>query len=276
MALDDGRPALDGDGNGNGRRSSLPGNVLVGTMPSGGELGRRKLKTSERVAVRIVRDIVARGLQSGDRLPLEAAMLEEYGVSRASLREALRLLEVQGLIVIKPGPRGGPVAGTVDPSHLAHTATLYFHLGAYTYRELFEAQVRLEPVCAELAARHEDRFQVRKTMEPFLAPNGIRGPRAYRDSYIRFHDGVYALAGNGVLTLLARAVTHVVTNHVVATMEPVELRPAIVGEHRALAEAIIAGRSAVAYRLMEHHFAQQLAYYERNWPSRFDEIIEWR
>ncbi|HEX8581447.1 MAG TPA: FCD domain-containing protein [Acidimicrobiales bacterium] len=271
MALDDGRPTTDGSRS----RSPLGGGVMVAPAPPAGD-GRRKLKTSERVAVELVRDIAARGLSSGDRLPLEAAMLEEYGVSRASLREAQRLLEVQGLIVIRPGPRGGPVVGTVDPAHLAHTATLYFHLGAYTYRELFEAQVRLEPVCAELAARHDDRLLVRRTMEPFLARNGVQGPRAYRDAYVRFHQGIYVLAGNGVLTLLARAVTHVVTNHVVATMEPVELRPAIVDEHRALAEAVIAGRAALAYRLMEHHFAQQLDFYKRRWPSRFDEVIEWR
>ena len=68
----------------------------------------RTVKASERVAQEIVRDIVRRGLETGDRLPLEAAMVEEYGVSRTSLREALRLLEVQGLISLKPGPGGGP------------------------------------------------------------------------------------------------------------------------------------------------------------------------
>src|SRR5687767_1624471 len=59
---------------------------------------RRTVKASERVALEIVRAIVAQGLRTGDRLPLEAEMVEQYGVSRASLREALRLLEVQGLI----------------------------------------------------------------------------------------------------------------------------------------------------------------------------------
>ena len=64
---------------------------------------------------------MAQGLGSGDRLPLEAAMVEQYGVSRASLREALRLLEVQGLIRLKPGPGGGPVVGAVEAANLART-----------------------------------------------------------------------------------------------------------------------------------------------------------
>ena len=110
------------------QRSGVPG-MTVGHLTLQEERSRT-VKASERVAQDIVRDIVRRGLQTGDRLPLEAAMVEEYGVSRTSLREALRILEVQGLISLKPGPGGGPVVGTVEPSHLARTAALYFHLSA--------------------------------------------------------------------------------------------------------------------------------------------------
>ena len=117
----------------------------------------RTVKASERVAQDIVRDIVLRGLGTGDRLPLEAAMVEEYGVSRTSFREALRLLEMQGLISLKPGPGGGPVVGTVEPSHLARTAALYFHLGAATYDDLMHAQVLMESSCARLAALNPER-----------------------------------------------------------------------------------------------------------------------
>ena len=61
-------------------------------------------KTSEVVAFAVVRDIVEHGLRHGDRLPLEAEMLEQYGVSRESLREALRLLEAQGIVDDPPRP----------------------------------------------------------------------------------------------------------------------------------------------------------------------------
>ena len=75
-------------------------------------------------------------------------MVEQYGVSRTSLREALRLLEVQGLISLKPGPGGGPVVGTVEPAHLARTAALYFHLGGATYADVMRTQVLMESTCA--------------------------------------------------------------------------------------------------------------------------------
>ena len=94
----------------------------------------RPLKTSETVARDIVHYVVAGGLGNGDSLPSEARMLEQYGVSRESLREGLRLLEAQGLITIRRGPGGGPVVGTVDPANLGRVSTLYYHLVGATYR----------------------------------------------------------------------------------------------------------------------------------------------
>src|SRR5215208_4511482 len=76
---------------------------------------RRSPKKAETVARDIVRDIVRQGRQPGDALASESEMLDEYGTSRESLREALRLLEVQGLVSIRRGPGGGPSVCSVDP-----------------------------------------------------------------------------------------------------------------------------------------------------------------
>lgn len=234
---------------------------------------RRSMKTSERVAVEIVRDIVANGLRSGSRLPLEAAMAQQYHVSRASLREALRLLEVQGFIRLKLGPGGGPVVGTVEAANLARTTSLYFHLGGATYRQLMQAQVSLEPVTARLAAQHPDR---RTAMAPFVEPGEAGDEQHYRARTVDFHATVWELAANPVLSLLTQAVTHLVADHVVSTMDPVELRSDILDEHAALARAIAAGHAGKAAALMGEHFQAQLDYYETNWPARLAELIEWR
>ena len=70
---------------------------------------RRAVKVAESVAREILHDIADRQLPPGATLPSEAEMVETFNVARASLREALRILEVYGLIRIKPGPGGGPV-----------------------------------------------------------------------------------------------------------------------------------------------------------------------
>jgi GntR family transcriptional repressor for pyruvate dehydrogenase complex len=233
----------------------------------------RTQKTSERVALDLVRDIVARGLRTGARLPLEAEMVEHYGVSRASLREALRLLEVQGLIWLKPGPGGGPVVGAVEPSHLARTAALYFHVGAATYDDVMRTQAMLEPLCAEHAARNPDRHGA---LEPFLQQEMPDDETAFRAITGDFHGTIYALAANPVLSLLTQAVTHIVTHHVVTSMDPVELRPQILEEHTELARVIASGDADEAGRLMATHFETQHNYYREHWPARLEALIEWR
>ena len=108
-----------------------------GALPiSTGDAVYRPLKTAEAFARDLVHVIVSQGLTTGDKLPSEAVMLEEFGLSRESLREGLRLLEVQGLITIRRGPGGGPIVGHLDPASLGRTSTLYYHLAGGTYAEL--------------------------------------------------------------------------------------------------------------------------------------------
>ena len=225
----------------------------------------RTVKASERVAQEIVRDIVLRGLQTGDRLPREAAMVDEYGVSRTSLREALRLLEVQGLISLKPGPGGGPVVGTVEPSHLARTAALYFHLGGATYSDAMRTQVLMESTCARLAALNPEREEM---MRPWLDQSMPEQPQVYRDVTTGFHGAVYQLADNPVLSLLTQAATHIVTQHVITTMDPVEMRGPIIDEHAELARIIVSGDAEEAERQMAHHFQVQHDHFAAHSPTR--------
>src|SRR2546422_2612683 len=116
---------------------------------------RRVLKTSELIARDIILDIFEGGLKAGDALPPEASMLKQYEVGRASLREALRLLEVQGLVHIRAGATGGPVVGAATAENLARMLTLFFGLAGATYEDLAdrseehtsELQSRLHLVC---------------------------------------------------------------------------------------------------------------------------------
>ena len=236
---------------------------------------RRPAKTAETVAAAIVRDIVSRNLGPGDTLPSEAAMLAHYRVSRASLREALRLLEVQELIRLKPGPGGGPIVTAVDPRNLAKMTTLYLHLGGATYQELFEALLVMAPISAERAARNGDRSLVSAAMKPFLLEEQpLQGP-AYWTVTNEFHGSVEALAGNRVIELLGRIVGNIWHEHIVTRMDTGAVREQIHAEHRDIAKAIMAKQPSKAARLMRDHFAGLVEEYRRHWPGRFDELIEW-
>ncbi|WP_239377544.1 FadR/GntR family transcriptional regulator [Frankia sp. Cj5] len=246
----------------------------------------RRLKTSETVARDVVHDIIARGLQPGDGLPSEAAMLEQYSVSRESLREGLRLLEVQGLLSIRRGPGGGPVVGTVDPSNLGRISTLYFHLAGATYTELFEAWVLAECVLADRAARNPDRDARAAAMAPYLDGGGAYEEHEEHEEHEElgkfvqehggFHIAIASLARNRVLELSMQTMGRIVAHHVALTDDPRVMRDLIADDHLKLARAILSGHAKQAHSLMEEHIHGIARYSRERFGDRMDDFIEWR
>ena len=238
----------------------------------------RSLKASEGVARDIVDDIVVRRLREGDGLPSESAMLQQYGVSRETLREGLRLLEVQGLISIRRGPGGGPIVGTIDPASLGRTSTLYFHLAGATYAELFDAWVVCERVIADLAASNPDRAAVREAMAPFVQPNGDQdwSIEEFVVKHTEFHTIVASLARNKVLQLSFMVMGQIITHHVAAHADPRDAREAIHREHAAIARAVSAGHRAKARDLMEAHVRSITEFYRGDLGAQMDDFIDWR
>ncbi|MEU7828873.1 MULTISPECIES: GntR family transcriptional regulator [unclassified Nonomuraea] len=241
----------------------------------------RVLKTSESMARDLVRDIIASGRQPGDALPAEAAMLAEYGVSRESLREGLRLLEVQGLISIRRGPGGGPVVGMVDPANLGRTATLYYQMAGATYEELFEAWVFAECELAARAARHPLRDARLAAMAPFLgsddcADDEQAGVEDFVAQHSSFHATIASLARNRVLELTLQTMGQVVTHHVAVNEDPRAIRDLIATSHRRLAKAIVGGHGTLARTLMQQHIEDISSYHREQSSVQMDEVIEWQ
>jgi GntR family transcriptional repressor for pyruvate dehydrogenase complex len=236
------------------------------------EIARRTLKTSEVVALEIVRDIVSQKLEPGDRLPLESEMLVQYRVSRSSLREALRLLEVQGLIAIRPGPGAGTVVGRVHPGHVARTLTLHLHMLGTNYNQLLDAWMTAEPMLARLAAQNPDRELVRNSLMPFLNEE----QKWLVAQGLEFHDIVGELAGNPVLSLVLKSVAFIVTEQVITQGERGELEHKIVHDHHELAEAIIAGDGDLSERLMREHLQHIVEDFKAYWPMKVGEKVQWR
>jgi DNA-binding FadR family transcriptional regulator len=238
---------------------------------------RRRAKISQIVAAEIVRYVVERQLQEGDRLPNEAEMLEEFGVGRGSLREALRLLEAYGLISIRQGQNGGPVLATLRPQDLARTLSFYFHLTGATYAELTEARLIIEPVMARLAAerQHPDHMeQLRATTEreqraPLVDPDYV----ACADE---FHYVVSGMSGNRVLDLLGRGLRTMFQERVgYGSVLPEEARKRNRRVHQQISDAILAGEGAKAERLMAKHLRELADALSERVPYMGSERITW-
>lgn len=232
---------------------------------------RRSMKAGESVALEILRDIVVKRMRTGDQLPAESQMLTHYGVSRPSLREALRLLEFQGLITIRPGPGAGTVVGRSDPENLARTLVLFLHLNGATYSELLETWSLTEPLLARRAALNPDRALVERTMAPFIESQDSRcqlGDAMEIGS--NFHTEIGVLANNRVLSLVCHAVGSIASTQV-ATEAPTHTPTRLLHDHSSIAIAIVQGEADLAALLMSQHVRHIVDAFRKAWPEKIGE-----
>src|SRR5258708_8947165 len=113
----------------------------------------RRTKISVAIAKSIVRHIADRHLRPGSRLLPEQAMAAQYGVGRASVREAVRLLEMHGLVDIRRGNGGGPLVGTNGAERFGETMTMHLQPLGATLRDLNALAIEMQGLAAERAAQ---------------------------------------------------------------------------------------------------------------------------
>ena len=247
-------------------------------IAAGGSL-LRSLKAGEVVARDVVHSITAAGLQPGDSLPSEAQMLQQYGVSRESLREGLRLLEAQGMISIRRGPGGGPVVGTVDSANLGRMEALFFHLAGATYDELFEAWVFAESTLARMAAMNPDAALREQVMGPYLSGDAEADEHVDLDVYVTGHEGfhgaVSGLAGNRVFQLTFRAYGQLVAHHFSTVGDVRRFHEGLVGDHLKVARAIVDGDGVAASTFMEEHLSLIIGINQREPGTVLEGPVGW-
>jgi GntR family transcriptional regulator, transcriptional repressor for pyruvate dehydrogenase complex len=238
---------------------------------------RRVLKTSELIARDIILDISEGGLKAGDALPPEATMLKHYEVGRASLREALRMLEVQGLVQIRAGARGGPVVGAATAENLARMLTLYFGLAGATYEQLTEVMLILYPKVASVAASRKLSAAEVQALNESVDQCGTPNPRMIRTETLKdFHTLLSQFGRNPVWALIADAVGLVFVDHIISTTDSREFHAQTLADHKQIAQAVLAGEAGDARRFMLEHTQRMIDFYRTQTPAIFSQIIEWR
>jgi DNA-binding GntR family transcriptional regulator len=113
---------------------------------------RRVPKISEIVAAELRQKILRGEIPEGESLTPESELVLEYNVSRPSLREALRLLESQGLVAIRRGSHRGPIATKPDTEQVVNAFTMHLQLRKGTLADIYRFRMIFEPVAARMAA----------------------------------------------------------------------------------------------------------------------------
>jgi len=226
-------------------------------------------KAYEEVAARLREEIQDRVLPTGARLPNEVVLAEQFGVSRATLREALRLLAAQNLIRTAKGAGGGsyvtvPSADNVSES-LRSGLGLLTAAEDVTLEELLEVRELLEVPAAEIAARrradeHVDRLRAAIPGEPLQL--GTQEQFVYNAD---FHSIVIEACGNTLLTIAAQPIFGVLQTHLARSRLGRKFHIAINEHHREIADAIDAGNERAAREQMYEHLEFLRPYYEQAW-----------
>lgn len=214
---------------------------------------------SEQVAVEIQHHIQEERLGPGDFLGREEDLAAEFGVSRPTLREALKLLASGNLIRASKGPGGGIfVARTAEQGisrSLSDAIAMMLETGAVTLDELLEARLLLEVPLAGLAAYQPDEGTVERLREVVEreAAAEPEDTETHAATDTEIHRTLAEAGGNRMVQALTDWMFEVVQPSLIEILQPAVVQSAIAEQHQALLAAMEKGDPARAERAMKDH-----------------------
>jgi GntR family transcriptional regulator, transcriptional repressor for pyruvate dehydrogenase complex len=212
----------------------------------------RNTRASEDVLTQIKQAFFS-GMKAGDWLGTESELAARFGVSRITVRDAVRSLEAQGIVDVKVGARGGVRIAHGDPDRFADALSVQFHLMGITWDELTEAMRVIEPMTASLAsqrATEEEIGRIRAILDE--SRRHIGEPGVFTEYGLDFHLAIAEASGNRALRAEVRALRSVQR----LQFEPntsVEVAQRVVRMHADIADAIEAGDADRAREAMNVH-----------------------
>ncbi|WP_024796513.1 FadR/GntR family transcriptional regulator [Tomitella biformata] len=226
-------------------------------------------KLASQVARKIEDQIIDRRWPVGEVLGSETELLEQFGVSRSVLREAIRLLEHLGVARMRSGPGGGLVVCAPSASSSSRALVIYLQYIGISTDDLLQARVLLEPLAARLAAGAVTeegidalREIVRKEQAQELGQEWVGGPNAVEDD---LHVALGRMSGNAVLQLFIEVVALLTARNVrsedypeMAVLAPAQ--SAATTRHAEIADAVITGDTAAAEIRLSRHLDEVRAW----------------
>lgn len=246
-------------------RKAAPKATTV-TPPRRGQL--RQPRLADMVASVLRERIVDGQLGDGDLLPKQDELLEEFRISRPSLREALRILESEGLLTVRRGNVGGSVIEAPSAESSAYMFGLVLQSRRGTDADLAEAIQHIEPITASMCASREDR---ETAVVPQLRANIAESEAAIGDGpqftllARRFHEEMVAACGNQTMILMVGALESLWSEQERQWAQRADskgqypeerYRRDVLAAHKALVNGIAAGQAERVARLARRHLQE--------------------
>jgi DNA-binding FadR family transcriptional regulator len=176
-------------------------------------------KAADLVAERIRRQIVRGELAQGEWLPRESELMAQWKVGRPALREALRVLESEGLIRVLRGNIGGAVVQAPSIAAAARSAAIVLQVERIPLRDIYDARLILETAAAHRAATVATEAGL-ADLEALLAAeiDCVDDATRWALAAVRFHEGVVQAAGVRTLALFSDMTSEIIDQHQVSVV----------------------------------------------------------
>ena len=238
----------------------------------------RAPKTGELIASHLRRQIVRGELRPGDALPAESELMEQYGVSRPTLREAFRILEAESLITVRRGSRGGARVANPDVAVAARYVGLLLQMRGATINDVYEARMISEPPCARLLAlNHTDADIARLTdvveqlkVEVATRMPFVPDPIIWSRLTYRFHQLILEGCGNKTMAIQGAVLQDIAATHLRTKIaqrddsDTAERFDLVIRSYTKLIKLVSAGNAAAAERHWRSHMEDAAVYLLRD------------
>jgi len=216
----------------------------------------------EEIATQIRKFVSTGRLKPGDRLPAERELSTQFGVSRNTLREALRSLEIAGLIELRKGSTGGAFIQSGSPNVIVNGLRDLYHLGAISPKELTDARVWIEAVVVRIACQRATRDDI-AALEQNVADAEAA---AKKDDYLsrfytnlRFHSLLGQATHNPILAIVMDGIMEITAQFITAAGP--QKNAYVLPSRRRMMAHIKEGNADAAEAEMTHHLKRLHRFY---------------
>ncbi|UOQ89607.1 FadR family transcriptional regulator [Agromyces endophyticus] len=211
------------------------------------------MAVTDEAILRIKEMIISGELAPGDRLPPEKELSERLGLSRSSLREAVKALEVIRVLDVRRGD--GTYVTSLEPRLLLEAMSFVVDLhDDHSVLEIFAVRRILEPAAASLAARNATETDLERLRESVAGVDHAADVEGLVDHDLEFHRGIADAGGNGYLASLIDSLSsHTVRARIWRGITQESAVERTLQEHHAILDAIAAGDADLASALTVVH-----------------------
>lgn len=241
----------------------------------------KKPLLSKEVEDQIRNSIANRTFHFGDKLPTELELAEQFQVSRATVRDAIKNLQIMGLLSVKRGLNAGAYVSEPNPNPITQSLQNLLQMNRVHFGHLIEIRLYIEPDVARSVAMYHRPEDIDRLSE-LLAEAESQIDRSWKEARltnVRFHCEVAKITGNALIVFLCESITQIYSGLIIeGSQKKLDTQGILklISEHRAILNAIAAGNGEKAFEKTQRHLLETYHTYSKILPGVRDEGVRKR